>query len=104
MGYELYVIRKEEFLKFQTKLDKEARARLARDIAFLKEQGVGLGMPFSKKINKDLWELRLGGKQRVRVLYSIRGNQIYVVHWFVKKTQKMPIRELHTAISRLKEI
>lgn len=104
MSYDLYVLRRDEFEKFLNKLDGDSKARLARDITFLKENGSSLGMPFAKKIAKELWELRTSGKQKVRVIYSIRGIQIYVIHWFVKKTKKMPIRDLNTAIKRLTEI
>ena len=61
-------------------------------------------MPFAKKIHKELWELRIGGNQRVRVIYSIKGAQIYIISWFVKKTMKIPIKELKKAIRRLTDI
>jgi phage-related protein len=70
----------------------------------LKENGLRLKMPFAKKIGNKLWELRTSGKQKVRIIYSIEGNQIYLIHWFIKKTQKIPIKELKTAIKRLTEI
>lgn len=104
MSYEICILKVEEFKKFIEKLDKDSKARLIRDIDFLKENGVSLKMPFAKKIDKKLWELRTSGKQRVRVIYSIKGVQIYVVHWFIKKTQKIPTKELKTAVKRLTEI
>jgi phage-related protein len=104
MVYGICILRKDEFVKFSNKLDNDSRARLVRDIDFLKENGSSLGMPFAKKIDKKLWELRTSGKQKVRVIYSIVGNQVYVVHWFIKKTKKIPIKELKTAIKRLTEI
>ena len=104
MGYELCVLRKDEFEKFINKLDGYSQARLIRDITFLKENGSRLGMPYAKKVHKGLWELRTSGKQKVRVIYSIKGMQIYVVHWLVKKTMKIPARDLNTAIKRLTEI
>lgn len=104
MPYELCILRADEFGKFISKLNSDSKARLIRDIAFLKENGSNLRMPFAKKIGKRLWELRTSGKQRVRVVYTIKETQIYVVHWFVKKTQKIPIKELKTAIKRLTEI
>lgn len=104
MSYDICVLKVDEFKKFLSKLDNNSKARLTRDIDFLKENGSSLKMPFAKKIDKQLWELRTSGKQRVRVIYSIRGNQIYIIHWFIKKTQKIPIRELNTAIKRLTDI
>jgi len=104
MSYEICILRIEEFKKFISRLDKDSKARLVRDIDFLKENGSSLKMPFAKKIDKKFWELRTSGKQRVRVIYSIKGMQIYVVHWFIKKTQRIPTKELKTAAKRLTEI
>lgn len=104
MDYEICILRVEEFKKFISKLDKDSKARLARDIDFLKENGASLKMPFAKKIDNKLWELRTSGKQRVRVIYSIKGMQIYVIHWFIKKTQKIPVKELKISVKRLTEI
>lgn len=86
------------------KLDSDAKARVVRDIDFLKKNGTRLTIPYAKKIDRNLWELRTNGKQKVRIIYSIKGNQIYIVHWFIKKSQKTPLKELNTAIRRLTEI
>jgi len=104
MAYEIYILRKDEFERFLRKLDEESKSRLTRDISFLKEHGAELRMPFAKKIYKELWELRIGGNQRVRIIYSIKGTQIYIISWFVKKTMKIPIKELKKAIRRLTDI
>jgi len=40
MNYEVCVLRKDEFEKFVAKLDNESKARLARDIDFLKQNGL----------------------------------------------------------------
>ena len=76
MEYDICVLRSEEFRKFVMMLDSNAKARVARDIDFLKENGSRLSMPYAKKISKEQWELRISGKQRVRIHYSIKGNQI----------------------------
>ncbi len=104
MNYEVCVLRKDEFEKFVAKLDNESKARLVRDIDFLKQNGLSLRMPLAKKIHNKLWELRISGKQRVRIIYSIKESQIYILNWFIKKTQKTPIKELKKSIKRLTEI
>jgi hypothetical protein len=104
MSDEIFILRKSEFEKFLFKLEKETKVRLARDIDFLKENGINLRMPFAKRVDKRLWELRTSGKQKVRILYTIEKNQVYLVGWFIKKTKKIPIKELRTAIRRLTEI
>ncbi|MFA7300745.1 MAG: type II toxin-antitoxin system RelE/ParE family toxin [Candidatus Shapirobacteria bacterium] len=101
MDYELFVLDKREFEKFLGKLDKESQIRISRDISFLKEYGSMLKMPFAKKIHNKLYELRTSGKQKIRLIYTINGLQIYLIHWFVKKTKKLPIQDLKTALKRL---
>lgn len=104
MGYKLFILRENEFIKFIQEIDAESKARLVRDISFLKEYGINLKMPLAKRINRQLWELRINGRQRVRIIYTIIEKQIYVVHWFIKKTQKIPKRDLKISIRRLTEI
>lgn len=101
MDYDLFVLDKHDFEKFLNKLDKESKVRIARDISFLKEHGSKLTMPFAKKIHNKLYELRTPGKQKVRIIYSIVGLQIYLVYWFIKKSKKTPVKEIETAIKRL---
>ena len=62
----------------------------------------------SKKIVAvdNLFELRINGKNAiVRLFYCYRKNRIIIIlHGFVKKTQKIPRRELKIAIDRKKEL
>ncbi len=104
MEYDLYILKRDDFDKFIDRLEKDVLTRVARDMSFLKEHGLDLRMPFAKRINNDLWELRTSGKQKVRILYSIKGKQIYVAHWFIKKGRKIPKKELLTATRRLTSI
>lgn len=90
-----------EFKKFVNKLDKVGRARLSKEVNMLEKHGVMLGMPYSKRINNQIWELRTSGQQRVRILYHIKGMKIFLLSWFVKKSKKLPIQELEKATKRL---
>jgi len=70
------------------------------------EFGSNLGMPHTKLIDDGLCELRVKGKEGIaRVFYCIRvGKRIVMLHVFVKKTQKIPKKELKLAIQRMKEV
>ena len=60
-----------------------------------------LASKYLKKISANLWELRPGN---IRLLFGKISAETYViVHGFKKKTQKIPAREFHTAIARLKK-
>lgn len=90
--------------KFLISLEKNTRAKVLRTIDLLEVFGNNLGMPHSKKLAKDLFELRIRGKQEVRILYTFHRNQIIVLHGFIKKTPKIPLNELKTAVNKLKSI
>ena len=68
--------------------------------------GPSLGMPHTKAIDNGLFELRLKSKEGIgRVFYgTLVGNKIVMLHTFIKKTQKIPARELKVALQRLKEV
>lgn len=68
--------------------------------------GPNLGEPHTKAFGNGLFELRLKGAEGIaRVFFcTIVGRRIVMLHSFVKKTNKTPLRELEVAGSRLKEI
>ena len=59
MFYEIIVLDEleDEFKKFVKKLDKSTQAKLSKEIDLLEQFGINLGMPYSKKIDTNLWEL-----------------------------------------------
>ena len=89
-------------LEFLTELSKgngkENRIRLkkAQDyIKVLKSYGKAAGTPYVKHIDDEIWELR---PMRDRILFAnaIDGSFI-LLHQFMKKTQKIPKKELEQA-------
>lgn len=90
---------------FIVSLPVETQAKLARQLDLLEEYGNGLGMPHAKSMGGGLIELRVRGKQEVRVFYALEfEDKIYLLHGYVKKTQTTPNRELDTARNRQAEI
>ena len=68
--------------------------------------GADLGMPHTRAMGDGLFELRLKGAEGIaRVLYCTRvGRRIFMLHSFVKKSEKTPPKELAIARRRMKEI
>lgn len=79
-------------------------AKVGHTISLLEEHGPYLGMPHSKKLTRELYELRVRGKQEVRIIYAFIKMRIYLLHGFKKKTQKTPRREISIALERLENI
>ena len=66
--------------------------------------GWPLGMPLVKKLQPYLWEVRSKVPDGIaRVLFTIDGKMMILLHGFIKKTRKIPQKEINTAKSRLKQ-
>ena len=72
----------------------------------MKESGANLSEPHTKALGDGLFELRLKGAEGIaRVFYcTLIGSQIMMLHSFVKKTQKIPLKELRIAQTRMHEV
>lgn len=71
-------------------------------IDLLEKFGPKLGTPHVKKISGSLFELRISGGQEVRIFYSFHKSQIFLLHGFIKKTQKIPWKEIKIAFQKQK--
>jgi phage-related protein len=82
-------------------LDKEDRKVIGEDIKLVQFRWP-LGMPLVRKIETDLWEVRsrLGQGRIARILFTVQGNEMALLHGFVKKSQKIPMDELKLARHR----
>lgn len=80
------------------------KAKMAHTILLLENFGK-LSEPHSKKLQDDLFELRVKAKEGIaRGIYSYeKGKMILMLVFFVKKSQKTPKNTLQTAKQRLKE-
>ena len=83
--------------KFISSLEKQTLAKVLRTIDLLEKFGPRLGMPHSKKISNNIFELRTRGHQETRIFYCFHDEAIYLLHGFIKKAQKIPKGELRIA-------
>ena len=66
--------------------------------------GWPLGMPLVEKLAPYLWEVRSKVPDGIaRVLFTVDGQMMILLHGFIKKTRKIPHRDLDAARSRLKQ-
>lgn len=70
------------------------------------EFGANLGMPHTRSMSDGLFELRVKGQEGIaRVFYcTLVGKRIIMLHGFVKKSQKTPLKELKIARCRMSEV
>jgi phage-related protein len=84
--------------------DPVVYAKIVSSMMLLQSNGPFLKPPQIKKLQSNLYELRIKGKIQIRIFYTIFRNEYYLLHAFTKKTQKTPAKELKITVDRAKEI
>jgi len=86
-------------------LDREDRRELGLDLLRVQENWP-IGMPLCRNLGGGLWEVRssLGRGRIARLLFCLNAGEIFVLHGFIKKTQKTPVQDLKLAEKRMKEV
>lgn len=60
-------------------------------------------MPLVRKLEPNLWEVRTPVTDGIaRVIFTVIGNRMVLLHGFIKKSQKTPKPDLEIARKRLK--
>lgn len=96
---------KEPVADFLNSLDNKMAAKFVGLMEILEEKGNVLGMPYSKFLRDQIFELRCKvGSNHTRALYFFySGKKIIITNGFVKKTQKTPNEEIELAKERRKD-
>ncbi len=89
---------------FIKKQQPQARSKIIHNIRLLQQYGNILGMPHAKMLGGGLYELRIRGKEELRVCYFFKQRTIYLLHAFKKQQQQIPQKELALALTRMKEL
>ena len=92
-----------DFIRAQS---SSARVQIVHVIDLLQKFGLTLRPLYVKKITKSgLWELRIHHSSNYyRIFYfAFTGRRFVLLHAFLKKTDKTPVREINIAIKRMDE-
>jgi phage-related protein len=69
------------------------------------QYGWPIGMPLIRKLEPGLWEVRSHiSAGIVRVIFTVQGDRMVLLHGFVKKSQKTPATDLKTARQRAADL
>ena len=93
---------KEDIVALPVKL----RARMIRLLDMIEVHGANLGSPHTEPMGNGLFEIRAKAQEGIArgFFCYMDGKHIYVLHVFVKKTEKTPKKEMDIAIERMKEV
>jgi phage-related protein len=69
------------------------------------QYGWPLGMPLIRKVEAGLWEVRSRLQGRIaRVLVTVEGDTMVLLHGLIKKSEKLPLQDLQLARQRLQSL
>ena len=81
-------------------------ANLLHILEMIEESGPFIGRPYTAPLGKGLFEIRAKGQEGIgRSLFcTVKGKEIVILHSFIKKTQKVPQKEIDKARKRMREL
>jgi phage-related protein len=91
-------------LEVKAKTNKDARIRRNKIVAYidlLAEHGTWIGEPVTKRIEAEIWELR-PTSDRIFFFFA-KENKFILLHHFVKKSRKTPVREIEQAKRNMRD-
>ena len=90
---------------FLDNLDKQTQSKLLRIVSNIEEYGLLSVIPHVKKLTgSPFWEIRILGKSNARVVYVVpTKTKVLLLHGFIKKTEKTPLKEIEIAQNRYKK-
>ena len=90
-----------EWLKTLSPTDRKT---IGEDIKTV-QYGWPLGMPLVRKLDKDIWEVRIHLDGRIaRILFTVVGDVMVLLHGFIKKSQTTPKQDMSLTKDRLKAL
>lgn len=90
-----------EWLKGLSKADKQA---IGDDIAYVQYKWP-IGKPRVDHLRGSIWEVRTKLDNRIaRVLFAVENGRLFLLHGFIKKTQRTDPADIELATKRWKDI
>lgn len=85
-------------------IDRPSRKAVGEDIKTA-QYGWPVGMPLIEKLEPALWQVRSHIRDGIaRVIFTVEGHEMVLLHAFVKKTPKTPPSDLKIARQRLADL
>jgi phage-related protein len=91
--------------EFLDALPVKVRAKIAKWIELLEEEGPDLPRPYADTLRDKIRELRVKfGPVQYRLLYFFMAKKAIITHGFVKRTDQVPKAEIEKALSAMEDL
>ena len=90
---------------FLDSLSEQQQTKILRLFQYIKLYGLSSILTHTKKLTgTPIWEIRILGKDNIRVLYVVpQQSFVLILHGFIKKTQKTSSKEIQIALTRYEQ-
>ncbi len=85
-------------------LDDTSVGKINKSIGLLERHGSTIKYPHTKYIANGVFELRVIGSIHIRIFFVFRDGEAFILHAFVKKTEKTPKKEIDYVLSLKKKL
>ncbi|WP_232576477.1 type II toxin-antitoxin system RelE/ParE family toxin [Photobacterium carnosum] len=82
----------------------KTQARMIKLLELIESHGANLGPPHTDSMGDGLFEIRAQEGIGRGLFCYLKGQHVYVLRAFVKKTNKTPKKEIELARERMKEV
>ena len=83
--------------KFTEEIKRTFASELNQAFVLLEEYNHSLTMPLSRPLGKGLFELRIIGVIHIRFIYTYYNNHTWMLHGFIKKTERISKQDIEYA-------
>jgi len=91
--------------EFLDNCNDNLRSKILRQFMYVAEFGISYKIPNIKKVTgTNFWELRILGKDNIRIFCIGNKKDVYIIHIFNKKKQKTPLKEIKIALIRIESL
>lgn len=96
------IIYDQNALEELSQFNRDVQKYFAEFIVLLERDG-RLEFPDARKVTRDIFEIRVSQEGIFRGFYAyIKHPGIVILHFFQKKSQETPLRNIRTALNRLR--
>ncbi len=85
-------------------LDDVSVFKINKSLGLLENHGNTISYPHTKYITNGIFELRVIGGKHIRIFFVFHKNEVVVLHAFIKKTDKIPKKEVDYALALKKSL
>ena len=84
---------------FLFNLDDVSVAKIIKSLELLEKYCNTIKYPHTKYITEGIFELRIIGVKHIRIFFIFKNNEAFILHAFIKKTEKTPNKEIDYVLS-----